>query len=110
MNPETGSYGKAPVKLLFLRTEVPGRLGHRDDLRLIDSIRSPMVHHGRLPACDNVLHPISAFAIWEGNQKAVVVFDRNDRGLIGPTGTASDVTDDRGAGFLSPSGSHGERP
>ena len=84
MNPETGCYGKALMQLLLFRTEIPGRLGHRDDLRLIDSIRSPMVHDGRPPVCDNVLHPIGAFAIWEGNQKAIVVFDRNDRGLVLP--------------------------
>ena len=102
MNPETGCYGKAPVQFLLLRTEVPGRFGHRDDLRPIYSVRSPMVHDGRLPACDNVLHPIGAFAIWEGNEKVLVVFDGKDRGLVLPTRTASNMTDDRSAGLLFP--------
>jgi len=110
MNSETGCHRKAPVKLLLLRTKVPGRIRYRDDLWPIDSIRSPMVDDRRLPVGDNVLHPISAFAIWEGNQKPVVVFDRDNGGLIGPARMASDVTDDRVAGFLSPSGSHGQRP
>ena len=54
----------------------------------------------------NVLHPIHAFSVREGDQKAVAVLNRDDRGLLAPTRTASNVTDDRGAGFLRAGGSH----
>src|SRR5271167_2713985 len=110
MDPEAGVDGETPVQFLLPRAEVACRLGHRDDLRLIDSIRSPMDHDVRLPAGENVLHPISTFAIGQGDQKAVVVLDRYDRSLVGPTRTASNVTDDRGTRFLRPGRSHGEWP
>jgi hypothetical protein len=44
-----------------------------------------MGHDGGLPAGENVLHPIGTFAIGEGDQKAVIVLDRYDRGLVDPT-------------------------
>jgi len=95
MDLQTGCDSEAPVQFLFLGSEERGRLGHRDHLRVIDSIRLSVAHDGRHPICDNVLHPVGALAVGEGNEKTVVVFDRHDRGLIGPTRTATDVTDDR---------------
>jgi hypothetical protein len=59
-----------------------------------------MGHDGRLPTGENVLHPIGTFAVGQGDQKAVVVFDRDDRGFVGPTRKAADVTNDRSAGVL----------
>ena len=76
--------------------------GHRDDLGLLDSIRVAVGHDRRRPAGKHVLHPISAFAIRQGDQKAVVVFGRNDRCLVVPTRTASNMTHDRGAGAFRP--------
>lgn len=108
MNPETGINGEAPVKFLLLWTEIPCRLGHRDDQRLIDFIGPPVSNDGRLPAGDNVLHPIGAFAIRDGDQKTVMVLNRHDRCLVGPTRTASHVADDWGVGLLRPCGPYGE--
>ena len=102
MDPETGVDGESPVQLLLLQTEVPCRFGHRDDLRLIDFICLPMSHHGRSPIGEDVSHPISAFSIREGDQKAVVVLNRYDWGLVAPSRTASNVTDNRGGGLFRP--------
>ena len=78
MDPEAGVNGETPMKFLLLRTEVACRVGHRDDLRLIDAIRSPMSHDRRLPAGENVPHPIGTFAIGDGDQKGVVILDCYD--------------------------------
>ena len=73
-------------------------------------VRPPMGHDSRLPVGEYVLHPIGTVAIGQGDQKTVVLPDRDDRGFVGPTRTASDVTDDGGAGLLRPGRSHGEWP
>jgi hypothetical protein len=75
MDSEACLDGEAPVQFLLLRTEIPCRVRHGDDLSLIDFICLPMGHDGRLPAGEDVLHPISAFAIRERYQKAVVVLN-----------------------------------
>ena len=110
MDLETGVDGETPVQLLLFWLEVVRCLCHRDDLRPIDFIRSPMGHHSRLPAGEDVLHPISTFAIGEGNQKAVALLDRYHRSFVGPTRSAADVADDRGAGPIRTGGSHCEWP
>ena len=103
MDPEARFDREAPVQLLFLRSEEPCRVGHGNDLWLIDFVCLPIGHHGGRSASEDVLHPIGPFAIWEGDQKAIVVLNRHDRSLVAPTGTASNVTDDRGAGVFHPS-------
>lgn len=85
MDPEAGVDSEAPVQFLFLRSKVACGIGHRDDLWLIDFIGMPMGHDGPRPAGEDVLHPIGAFAVREGDQKAVVVLNRYDRGLVTPT-------------------------
>lgn len=67
MDLEASVDGETPVQLLLFRLEVLRCLCHRDDLRLIDFIRSPVGHHSRLPAGEDILHPISTFAIGEGD-------------------------------------------
>lgn len=110
VNLQTGCDVETPVQFLFFWSEVLRRLRHRDHLRPIDSNRSTMDQHERRSVRDNVLQPVGAVAVWEGDEEAVVVFNRDDRGFIGSARAASDVTDDCGAGFLRSSGSHGERP
>lgn len=110
MDPEASVNVESPVKFLLLRTEIPCRLGHRNDLRLIDSVGSPVSHDRRLPAGENVLHPIGALAIRDGDQKAVIMLNRHDGGLVGPTRTAAHMADDRGGGLLRPCGSHSKWP
>jgi len=109
MDPKACADGEAPVQLLLLRTEEPSGVGHRDDLWVIDVIRLSMAQDARPPVSEDVLRPISQFAIREGDQEAVVVFNRDDRRLIAPTGTASNVADDRGVGVFGSGRSHGER-
>ncbi len=103
MDTEAGLNGEASVQLLFLRTEVPGRVGHRNDLWLIDFVCLPIGQNGGRFASEDVLHPIGPFAVREGDQKAVLVLNRHNRGLVAPTRAASNVTDDRGAGLFCPS-------
>lgn len=55
MDPKTVIDGEAPVQLLLLWTEVPCRVGHRDDLRLVHFIRTTMGHDCRLLAGEDVL-------------------------------------------------------
>jgi hypothetical protein len=85
MELEAGIDGEAPAQLLLLRTEVPCRIGHRDDLRLIHSVRLSVGHDSRPPAGENVLHPIGTFGVRKGDQQEFVVLDRYDRCFVGPT-------------------------
>jgi hypothetical protein len=85
---------EAPVQFLLLWTKVHGGLGHRNDLRLIDLVRLSTRDDCGPTVRENVLGPVCTFPIREGDQKAVVVSDRYDGGLVGPTRTAPNMTDD----------------
>jgi hypothetical protein len=110
MELETGVDSETPVQFLLFRLKVLRCLCHRDDLGLIDFIRSPVGHHGAIPTGEDVLHPISTFPIGEGDQKGVALFDHDHRSFVGPTRSAADVTDDRGAGLVRAGGSHCQWP
>jgi hypothetical protein len=79
MDAEACVDGEALVELLLLRTKVPSRVRHWNDLWLIDFIWLTMGHDARRPACEDVLRPVGAYAIRESDEKAAVVLNRDDR-------------------------------
>jgi hypothetical protein len=93
---------KLPVHPLLPWPEVGGRLRHRDDLGPVDLVRVPIGHNGGQAFIQDVLQPIGALAIREGDQEAVIMLGRDDRRLERPAGSPPDMADDRRAGtFLA---------
>jgi GNAT superfamily N-acetyltransferase len=91
-----------PVHALFPWTEVGGRLRHRDYLGQVDLVRVPAGHHGRRAFVEDVLQPVGALPVREGNQEVVIMPGRDDRSLVSPARSSPDVADDRSAGsFLA---------
>jgi hypothetical protein len=89
-----------PVHALFPRPEVGSRFCHRDYLWLVDLVRAPIGDEGRRSLGKDVLQPIGALTVREGDQEVVIVLGRYDRGLVRATRSAPDMTDDRSAGPL----------
>src|ERR1019366_1573480 len=91
-----------PVHALLPWPEVGGRLRHGDYLGLIDLVGVPVGHNGRRACIEDVLQPIGALTIREGDQEAVIMLGRDDRCLVRPARSSPDMADDRRAGsFLA---------
>ena len=82
-----------PVHALLPWPEVGGRLRHWDYLGLVDLVGVPIGHNGRRASVQDVLQPIGALAIREGDQEAVIMLDRDDRCLIRPARSSPDMAD-----------------
>jgi hypothetical protein len=100
MDLECSVHVELPVHALLPWPEVGGRLGHGDYLGLVDLVGVPIGHNGRRALVEDVLQPIGALAIREGDQEAVIMMDRDDRCLVRAARSPPDMADDRRAGSL----------
>src|SRR5215472_841738 len=99
---ECGVHAELPVHALLPWPEVDGRLRHRDYLGPVDLVRVPTGHNGSRAFVEDVLEPIGAFPVREGDHEAVIMLDCDDRCLVRPARSPPDVADDRGVGsFLA---------
>jgi hypothetical protein len=89
-----------PVHALVLWPEVGGRFRHGDYPRPVDIVGVPIGHNGCRAFVQDVLQPIGALTIREGDQEAVIMVGRDDRCLKRPAGSPPDVADDRRAGLF----------
>ena len=101
-NLERRVHMELPVHALFSWPEVGGRLGHRDYLGLADLVGVSIGDNGCRASVEDVLQPVGALTIREGDEEAVIMLDRDDRCLVRPARSPSDMSDDRRTGsFLA---------
>jgi hypothetical protein len=79
---ECGVHVELPVHALLLRPEVTSRIRHWDHLGPVDLVRVPIGHNGRRAGAEDILQPISALAIRQGDQDAVIVLGGDDGRLV----------------------------
>jgi len=91
---ECSVYVELPVHALLLWPEVAGGVCHRDHLGPVDLVGVPIGHNGRRALAEHVLQPIGALTVREGDQEAVSMLGRDDRGLIRPARSPADMADD----------------
>ena len=97
-----GVYAKLPVHALLPWPEVGRRVRHGDYLGPVDLIRVPIGNNGRRAFVKDVLQPVGALPVREGDQEAVIMPDCDDRCLVRPARLSPDMADDRRAGsFLA---------
>ena len=102
MDLECRVHVELPVHALLPWPEVGGRLRHRDYLRPLDLVGVLIGHNGRRAFIKDVLQPVGALTIGEGDQEAVTMPGRDDRCLVSPARSPPDMADDRRAGsFLT---------
>jgi len=99
-----------PVHALLPGPKAGGRLRHWDYLWLVDVVRVAVGHNGRRAFVEDVLQPIGALTVREGDQEAVVVLDRDDRCLVCPARSPPDMADDRRVGSFLAGRPQSERP
>src|SRR5262249_40930745 len=99
-----------PVHALLPGPEVAGRLSHGDYLGPVNLVGVAVGHNGRRALGEDVLQPIRALAVREGDQEAVIMLGRDDRCLVRPARSPPDMADDRRAGSLLAGRPQGERP
>ena len=95
---EGRAHVELPVHALLPGPEVAGRLGHGDDLGPVDLVGVPTGHDGGGALAEDVLQPVSARAVREGDQEAVIMLDRDDWCLVRPARSPPDMADNRCAG------------
>src|SRR5215467_3085383 len=101
-DPERSVDVELPVHALLLWPEVAGRIRHRDHLRPVDLVRVPIGHDGRRALAKNILQPVSALAVRQSDQEAVIMPGRDDGCLVCTARSPADMADDRGVGsFLA---------
>ncbi len=96
MGPDALVDAEATLHPLLLRAEVRRCFGHGDDLRSIDLEGASVAHDGRVPARDDVPHPVAVLAIGKRDEHVVPVLDRHDRRVVRAARSTPDMTDDRG--------------
>ena len=107
---ECSVHVELPVHALLHWPEVGGRLHHWDYLGPVDLVGVPIGHNGRRAFVEDVLQPIGALTIREGDQEAVIMLDRDDRCLIRPARSPPDMADDRRVGSFRAGLPQSERP
>jgi len=68
----------------------------RDDLGLVHFVRVPFGDERRRPRGEQVLHPVGAGSVGEGDHESVVGGERPDRSLVDPARPMTYMTDDAG--------------
>jgi hypothetical protein len=102
MDLECTVHVELPVHALLPGPEVRGCLRHWDYLRPVDLVGMPIGHNGRRAFGEDVLQPVGALAVREGDQEAVTVLDGDDGCLIRPARSPPNMADDRRVGsFLA---------
>jgi hypothetical protein len=83
-DPHCSVHVELPVHALLPWREGTGRLRHRDYLGAVDLVRVAVGHNGGRAFIEDVLQPIGALAIREGDQEGVIMPGRDDRCLVCP--------------------------